>query len=52
MGVYVAYALLVLHVATGALQSEHSVSYTVVLVTGMSLLIGLHLIAAFKEARI
>jgi nitrite reductase/ring-hydroxylating ferredoxin subunit/DMSO/TMAO reductase YedYZ heme-binding membrane subunit len=51
MGVYVAYALLVLHVATGALQSERHSVYPVVVGIGMLTLTCLHLAAAAKERR-
>lgn len=51
MGVYAAYALLVLHVATGALQSERHPVYPMLLGAGMSTLICLHLAAAAKERR-
>jgi nitrite reductase/ring-hydroxylating ferredoxin subunit/DMSO/TMAO reductase YedYZ heme-binding membrane subunit len=45
MGVYVAYALLVLHVALGAMQSEYSVVYPVLLLAGSVGLSALHLMA-------
>jgi methionine sulfoxide reductase heme-binding subunit len=51
MGVYLAYALLIVHVATGALQSERSMLYPGVLGAGMTTLIALHLAAGGKEAR-
>jgi methionine sulfoxide reductase heme-binding subunit len=51
MLVYPAYALLVLHVALGALQSEGSTVYLVTVVTGVVLVVGLHLATAFKERR-
>ncbi len=47
--VYVAYALLVGHVVLGVLQSETSSIFAVSLGFGLILVIGLHLIAAFKE---
>jgi len=50
MGVYIAYALLVAHVALGALQSEPSVLYAATLSGGMLLVIGLHGLAARREA--
>lgn len=50
MGVYVAYGLLVLHVALGALQSEPSPVYGGALAAGMALVIGLHLSAARRES--
>jgi DMSO/TMAO reductase YedYZ heme-binding membrane subunit/nitrite reductase/ring-hydroxylating ferredoxin subunit len=51
MMVYVAYGLLVAHVALGALQSETSVWLSVLLAAGMATLIALHLAAARREAR-
>jgi DMSO/TMAO reductase YedYZ heme-binding membrane subunit/nitrite reductase/ring-hydroxylating ferredoxin subunit len=52
MLVYLAYALLVTHVALGALQSEHSPIYVVVLTAGVSIVCGLHLAAAIKTTRL
>jgi nitrite reductase/ring-hydroxylating ferredoxin subunit/DMSO/TMAO reductase YedYZ heme-binding membrane subunit len=49
--VYVAYALMVAHVAFGALQSERSPVLAIVLVAGFAALAGLHLLAASREAR-
>ena len=49
MGVYVAYVLLVLHVALGAIQSERSMAYPLLLGGGVVVLLGLHLVAGFKE---
>lgn len=51
MLVYPAYGLLVLHVALGALQSETSAVYPVMLGGGISLLTGLHLAAGLRERR-
>ena len=51
MGVYVAYALVVLHVAFGALQIESSPSYSVVFVVAALSVCGLHLAAAIKSTR-
>ena len=51
MGVYVAYGLLVLHVALGALQYETHPVYWVFLITGFSILVSLHIIAGIKENR-
>lgn len=48
--VYVAYALLIGHVALGVLQAETSSVLTISLGIGLILVIGLHLIAAFKES--
>ena len=51
MGVYLAYALLVLHVALGAIQGERSAAYPVLLgVAGATLLL-LHLSAGLREVR-
>jgi nitrite reductase/ring-hydroxylating ferredoxin subunit/DMSO/TMAO reductase YedYZ heme-binding membrane subunit len=50
--VYVAYALLVAHVLLGVLQAETSPILTVLLGLGLSLVIGLHLAAAFKETNL
>lgn len=49
MLVYVAYALLVLHVTFGALQSELSPIYTAATAIGFVAVVGLHLAAARKE---
>ena len=49
MLVYVAYALLVAHVALGALQSETSWRLVAVLGAGMMTVLTLHLAAAFRE---
>jgi sulfoxide reductase heme-binding subunit YedZ len=51
MAIYPAYCLLVLHVALGALHSERNLVYLAILVFGVSLVVGLHLAAAFKERR-
>ena len=51
MLVYVAYALLIAHVALGALQSERSPIFAVVLGTGMVLIIGLHLTSGWRESK-
>lgn len=51
MMVYVAYALIVAHIALGALQSEHAPIYTGLLGLGAVTVIGLHLWAGFKETR-
>lgn len=51
MGVYVAYALLVLHVALGALVSQRSVPLAASLVGGAVVLVGLHCIAGWRESR-
>jgi len=50
MGVYAAYAALVLHVALGVLQDETSPWLAGALGAGMTLVLGLHLAAARHEA--
>lgn len=49
MLVYVAYALLVLHVVFGALQAESSPVYVGAVAVGMIGVLGVHLAAAWKE---
>lgn len=51
MLVYVAYALLVMHIALGALQSERSTIYPVLLGVGITSLGTLHLVAGRREVR-
>ena len=51
MMVYVAYGLLIAHVALGALQSETSPVLAAVLAIGLLWVAGLHLTAAFIERR-
>jgi nitrite reductase/ring-hydroxylating ferredoxin subunit len=51
MMVYPSYALLVLHVALGALQAERSLVYPLILATGMATVISLHLVAGWREHR-
>lgn len=51
MLVYLAYALLVMHIALGALQSERSPVYPVLLGLGIAALGTLHLIAGRRELR-
>ena len=50
MLVYVAYGLLVLHVTFGILQSELSPVYITAVALGFTLVLGLHIAAALKEA--
>jgi nitrite reductase/ring-hydroxylating ferredoxin subunit len=50
MLVYSAYGLLVLHVAFGVLQAEMSWVYGITVGAGLAIVLGLHVIAAFKEA--
>ncbi|MFT3785494.1 MAG: ferric reductase-like transmembrane domain-containing protein [Tepidisphaeraceae bacterium] len=52
MGVYVAYVLLVLHVALGALMSERSAAYTGLVGSGALLVTTLHLVSGWRECRI
>lgn len=49
MLVYAAYALLVLHVTFGVLQSEVSVLYAIATGGGLTIVLGLHSIAALRE---
>jgi len=49
MMVYVAYALLVLHVTFGALQGENSPFYVVAVAFGLVTVLGLHITAAKRE---
>jgi sulfoxide reductase heme-binding subunit YedZ len=51
MGVYVAYALLIAHVALGALQSETSPLLVGFLVLGLTVIVTLHLASAAMERR-
>ena len=51
MFVYVAYTLVIAHVALGALQAERSVLLPAVLCAGMATVLGLHVTAAIREAR-
>lgn len=50
MSVYLAYGLVVMHVALGALQAETSPILVGAVGAGMVLVLGLHLVAAFREA--
>jgi sulfoxide reductase heme-binding subunit YedZ len=52
LGVYAAYGLVLVHVALGAMQSEQSRVYPVMLGLGFVVLSGLHLVAARKEMRL
>jgi len=51
MGVYLAYALVIAHVALGALQDERSPWLTAALGCGLVMILGLHLAAALRESR-
>jgi len=52
MLVYVAYALLVLHVALGVLQAERSTVAAALVACGFVWILGIHLAAAFRERQI
>lgn len=52
MLVYVAYALLVLHVTFGALQGEGSLIYIFAVALGLLIVLGLHITAARKEVEL
>src|SRR6267142_3962708 len=52
MMVYVAYALLVAHVALGALQSDTSPILATTLGTGAATVLALHLAAAYRERKV
>ncbi|MEM1120856.1 MAG: Rieske 2Fe-2S domain-containing protein [Bacteroidota bacterium] len=49
MLVYVAYGLLILHVALGILQYENKPVYWMLLIAGFALVAGLHLVTGFQE---
>ncbi len=49
MAVYLAYALLVLHVTFGALQGETGLAYVIIVALGFLTVLGLHLAAARRE---
>ncbi len=49
MSVYLAWALLVLHVALGVLQAETHPLWTVAVAAGVAIVLGLHLLAAVRE---
>jgi nitrite reductase/ring-hydroxylating ferredoxin subunit len=49
MMVYPAYALIVMHVALGALQSERSPVYAIAVTAGVGLVATLHLVAGWRE---
>ena len=51
MGVYVAYAALVCHVALGAVQAERSMAYPLLIGAGAVTLMGMHLIAGLREVK-
>ncbi|HAB17424.1 MAG TPA: ferric reductase-like transmembrane domain-containing protein [Verrucomicrobiota bacterium] len=51
LGVYVAYGLILVHVAFGVLQAERSWVYPALLGLGFAIVAGLHLAAAMQETR-
>jgi len=52
MGVYLAYGLVVAHVALGALQDERAPGPAIAMATGLALILALHLAAAARERRV
>lgn len=52
MFVYLAYFLVVLHVMLGVIQLEKKPVFVLMIIAGMSGLVTLHLLAAFKERRL
>jgi len=51
MAIYAAYGLVVMHVTLGVLQAERNPVYAMVAGISLAAVVGLHLIAAVKEAR-
>ena len=51
MMVYLAYVLIVLHVALGTLQYEDHIIYKLLLLAGFFTISGLHLYTGFKETK-
>ncbi|MEM6639051.1 MAG: ferric reductase-like transmembrane domain-containing protein [Pseudomonadota bacterium] len=51
MGVYVAYVLIVAHVALGVLQSETDPALAAIVALGMAWVLGLHAVSALHDAR-
>ncbi len=49
MGVYLAYALLVMHVALGAIQAQSSQWLAIAVGVGLVIVLALHLIAGYRE---
>ena len=49
MALYVAYGLVVMHVALGVMQSDHNPLIPAMLVTGFAVVAVLHLVAAWRE---
>ncbi len=52
MFVYLAYLLVLMHVMLGVIQYERNPVFVIVLFAGASILVSLHLLAAFKEKKI
>ena len=52
MLVYVAYALIVAHVLLGVLQAETNPIFAALLGLGMAIVLGLHLVAGYRERRL
>ncbi len=52
LGVYVAYALVLGHVALGVLQTERSAVFPILVLAGFTLVAGLHVAAGWKERRL
>jgi nitrite reductase/ring-hydroxylating ferredoxin subunit/DMSO/TMAO reductase YedYZ heme-binding membrane subunit len=52
LAVYGAYALVISHVALGALQDERAPGLTMLIVLGLASLLALHLTAAWRERRV
>ena len=51
MLVYIAYGLIILHVATGALQYETNIVYWVILIAGFITISSFHILAGIKERK-
>ena len=51
MGVYLAYGLLVMHVMLGAVVSERSRVYPVLVIAGAAVVAGLHIVAGLREGK-
>jgi nitrite reductase/ring-hydroxylating ferredoxin subunit len=51
MGVYVAYALLVMHVALGTIQAERSAAYPLLIGAGAAVLFALHVVVGWREVQ-
>lgn len=51
MFVYLAYLLVIMHVMLGVIQYEKNLAFVIILFTGTTTLVTLHLLAAYKEKR-